>query len=194
MGFKIFVNDEEVWDSGDDTSHTQVSDISASTAKGEAFSLRAANDIDKLMIRVAVRDHADNNDPLDMVEIRAQDKRRSAGEARGAEVVDEGRNMVTNDEKRRLLLSGDFARDEEGNPVKSDGKGGLEKLADASQLQDELNLPTLAGTAGGLPEAPEPTENGSSAFNQDITSSSKKEKVTAGAGSSSSSGSSKDSK
>lgn len=157
MGFKLFVNNELAWESDD--AHLLADELTVSSARGSHALVRLANDIDQININVSMRNPDDSNLPLDVREARARDERAAITEngSANAGLVEEGRNMQSDAEKRALLSSGAYPRDEDGNPVRSDGKGGLEKLADVKQLQEELAyIPThTAGTANTL--EPEPT-------------------------------------
>ncbi len=64
MGLKVFINNEEVWESEGDA--TLVTQISGLTRKGEFGRLGVANDIDRVDLLVSVRDEVESASDLDV--------------------------------------------------------------------------------------------------------------------------------
>lgn len=64
MGLKLFVNDEQVWESEGDS--TLVTNISGSTRRGEFGRLGVANDIDRVDLFITVRDEVESASDLDL--------------------------------------------------------------------------------------------------------------------------------
>lgn len=135
MGLQILINGEKVYETPGD------SDLPTELVVGDQYGEHAkvgiANDVKVLNLTLTVRDPIDNNNALD---IREKDARLSAGEAieaRGAELVEEGRAQIQEFDRARLMTSGDFPRDENGNPIRSDGNGGVEVLMDVAAEREK---------------------------------------------------------
>lgn len=80
MGLKLFVNNEEVWESEGDA--TLVSSVSGSTAKGEFGRLGVANDVDRVDLFISVRDPIESSTDLDLREAAFRNQNSEALEKR----------------------------------------------------------------------------------------------------------------
>lgn len=117
MGIKLYVNNEQVWESEGDA--TLVSYISGSTKRGEFGRLGVANDIDRVDLFIGVRDEIENASDLDVRDAlegrERSEKLEKALKDRGDRSNGNDVNRIANEslEKSRGNLKDDGSEDNE---------------------------------------------------------------------------------